>query len=163
VNSRRNTRAGLVPARTLSKLGGVAAALVLAAAPLPSLAATSAVTEAAPPAVPYDSGAGITDFYRARDGRPLWLAPRSGAAAQLMLGLLNSASVDGLDPDRFQVRKIAKALRDAGRGDPRAVNRAESMLSQAFVAYARELRQAPNIGIVYVDRELVPAPPSARQ
>jgi murein L,D-transpeptidase YcbB/YkuD len=156
-------RAGLVPARTLSKLGGVAAALVLAAAPLPSLAATSAAAGAARPAVSYDSSAGITDFYRAHDGRPLWLAPQSGAAAQRMLGLLNSASVDGLDPNRFEVRKLAKALRDAGRGDPRAVNRAESMLSQAYVAYARELRRPPNIGIVYVDRELVPAPPSARQ
>jgi murein L,D-transpeptidase YcbB/YkuD len=163
VNSMRSMRAGLVPARTLSKLGGVAAALMLAAAPLPSLAATSSVTGAARPAAPYDSGAGISDFYRARDGRPLWLAPQSGAAAQLMLGLLNSASVDGLDPNRYQVRRIAKALRDAGRGDPRAVNRAESMLSEAFVAYASELRRAPNIGIIYVDRELIPAPPSARQ
>ena len=30
------------------------------------------------------------------------------------------------------------------------------------MAYARDLRRAPNIAIVYVDRELVPAPPSAR-
>ena len=163
MNSMRNMRAGLVPARTVSRLGGVAAVLVLAAAPLPALAATSVAAGSVRQAVSYDSGAGIADFYRARSGRPLWLAPQSGAAAQLMLGLLDSASVDGLDPNRFPVRTIAKALRDAGRGDPRAVNRAEAMLSEAFVAYARELRSAPNIGIVYVDRELIPAPPSARQ
>ena len=136
---------------------------MLAAAPLPSFAATAATAAGtAQPAGFSDSRGGVAEFYRARDGRPLWLAPESGAAAQLMLGLLNSASIDGLDPDRFPVRRIADALRAARNGDRRAIGRAESMLSQAFVAYARELRQAPNIGIVYVDRELVPAAPSAR-
>jgi len=161
-------RAGLVPARIVTKLGGVAAAVVLAAAPLPSFAQSSALAAGATVAAPYnsgafDSGGGINDFYRARGGRPLWLAPQSGQAAQRMLGLLNSASVDGLDPRRYQVRKIAGALRAARNRDPRAVSRAEGMLSQAFFHYVRDLRRAPNVGIVYVDRELVPAPPSARQ
>jgi murein L,D-transpeptidase YcbB/YkuD len=108
------------------------------------------------------SGSEITDFYRARGGRPLWLAPQSHGAVQLLLGLLNSASADGLDPDRYQIAKIGDALRSAQRGDRRSVDRAEMLLSQAFVAYARDLRRAPNIDIVYVDRELVPAPPPAR-
>ena len=79
-----------------------------------------------------------------------------------MLGLLNSASVDGLDPERYQLAILTSALRSAQRGDRRSVERAEMMLSQAFVSYARDLRRAPNIDIVYVDRELVPTPPSAR-
>src|SRR5918993_5018933 len=153
----RVTRAGPGPARTFLKAGGVAAALVLAAAPLPASAAATAAPKVA--AVTND---GIGDFYRARNGRPLWLAPQAGNAAQMMLGLLNSASVDGLDPNRYQVRKIAGALQSARRGNARDVSRADAMLSQAFVAYARDLRQAPNLGIIYVDRELVPAPPSAR-
>ena len=136
---------------------------MIAAAPFPLSAATLAASGPAQQAVPYNSGAGVAEFYNARGGRPLWLAPQSGAAAQLMLGLLNSALVDGDDPNRFQINSIARALNDAARGDPRAVNRAETMLSQAFVAYARTLRNPPNIGVVYVDRELVPAPPSARQ
>ncbi|MGI8611818.1 MAG: L,D-transpeptidase family protein, partial [Sphingomicrobium sp.] len=126
--------------------------------PLPSFAAapTAAV------ATSLNSGSNIADFYRARGGRPLWLAPQSGAAAQRLLGLLNSASADGLDPNRFQVGELALTLRAAQRGDKRSVSRAEMMLSQAFVNYARDLRRPPNIDIVYVDRELVPAPPSAR-
>jgi murein L,D-transpeptidase YcbB/YkuD len=156
-------RAGMIPARTFQKLGGAAAGLMLAAAPLPSFAATPVVAAgAAKAAVAVSSGSEIADFYRARGGRPLWLAPQSGSAAQLMLGLLNSASADGLDPSRYQVTKVADALRAAQRGDNRSVARAEMLLSQAFVAYARDLRRAPNIDIVYVDRELVPAPPPAR-
>jgi len=157
----RDTRAGTSPARTFLRLSGVAAALVLAAAPLPSFAATS--TTAAAAQLTASHGAGVNDFYRARGGRPLWLAPQSGTSAQLMLGLLTSASADGLNPNRYQVRKIASALRAAGRGDLRAVSRAESMLSQAFVSYATDLRRAPSLGIVYVDPELRPVTPSARQ
>ena len=35
------------------------------------------------------------------------------------------------------------------------------MLSEAFVAYARDLRHDPRVGIIYVDPELRPTPPSA--
>ena len=161
--SKRILRAGPVPARTYFKLSGVAAGIMLAAAPLPSLAATPAAARPAPLAASSSNAAGIADFYRLRGGRPLWLAPQSGTAAQQMLGLLNSASVDGLDPNRYQVRQIADALRSAWGGDPRAVSRAEMLLSQAFAAYARDLRQPPNIGIIHVDRELIPAAPPARQ
>lgn len=160
----RTMRAGPLPARTFSTLGGVVAAVMLAAAPLSPLAASSArAAQAAPLATATNSSAGVADFYRARGGHPLWLAPQSGAAAQRMLALLNSTSIDGLDPRRYDVRTIAGALRDARRGDARAVNRAEMILSQAFVSYARDLRRPPGIGVVYVDRELVPVPPAARE
>jgi len=155
----RNLRAGFVPARSYSRIGGVAAACLLAAAPLPSWAASPALAAgAAPVAAPYASGPTIADFYQARAGRPLWLSPQSGAAAAAMLELLDSAAIDGLNPDRYPIRRAAKALRDARRGDTRA----ELLLSQAFVSYARDLRTAPNIGIVYVDRDLAPAPPTPR-
>jgi murein L,D-transpeptidase YcbB/YkuD len=35
------------------------------------------------------------------------------------------------------------------------------MLSSAFVTYARDLRHDPGVGVVYVDQELKPTPPSA--
>jgi murein L,D-transpeptidase YcbB/YkuD len=163
VISLRDTRAGTSPARAFLKISGVAAVLMAAAAPLPSVATPASTTGAAAQLSTSIGGAGVTDFYRARGGRPLWLAPQSGLSAQLMLGLLSSATADGLNPNRYQVRKIASALRAASRGDPRAVSRAESMLSLAFVNYARDLRSPPNIGIVYVDPELKPVTPSARQ
>ncbi len=156
-------RAGTSPARTLSELGGVAAAVVLAAAPLPAFAAPSATLAGSVQlTASTNSAARVADFYRARGGRPLWLAPESGAAAQALLALLDSAAIDGLNRDHYLPRNLAKVMRAAQRGDIRAVNAAETMLSQAFVRYARDLRKPPNIGIVYVDRELVPSPPSPR-
>ena len=37
------------------------------------------------------------------------------------------------------------------------------MLSRAFVDYARDLKHDPGVGIIYVDPELEPEPPSARE
>lgn len=162
MNSKRKARAGLVPARSFSRIGGVAAAFMLAAAPLPSFAAAPAVAAGgAQLAAPYSNGYGITDFYRARGGRLLWLAPESEAAAQSLIALLDSAAVDGLDRG-YLPRNLPRTMVAARRGDIRAVNQAETMLSQAFVAYARDLRKPPNIGIIYVDRELAPAAPSPK-
>ena len=152
-------RAGRRPARNFVKFGSLAAAIAVAAAPLPAAAASVAAAQSLGIARGGDS---ISDFYRARQGRPLWLAPASGMAAQRLLELLSEAEVDGLDPDRYQVRKLERAVRSAQGGKRAAVDRAELMLSQAFVAYARDLRRAPDIGMKYVDRELVPGPPLAR-
>jgi murein L,D-transpeptidase YcbB/YkuD len=156
----RTLRAGLFPARMFTKLGGVAVALAAVAAPLGTSGAAAAAV--APPAAAQRAGDDIQLFYRARGGQPLWLAPSSGPAAQQLVELLKNARADGLNPDHYQVKRLDQALRAAWGGDIRAVHRAETMLSNAFVAYARDLRRAPNIGIVYVDRELVPAPPPPR-
>jgi murein L,D-transpeptidase YcbB/YkuD len=155
----RITRAGPSPARTFVKLGAAAAALLFAAAPLPAIGPSPAAAAAAFAADPRASGS-IADFYRARGGRPLWLSPTSGAAAQILVSHLSTSAIDGVGRDRYRARRLAGALRDARRGDPRAVMRAEQMLSQAFVAYARELRRPVNVGMIYVDPELAPRAPS---
>ena len=116
---------------------------------------------AAPAAAVVDArsaAAEVDAFYRARGGARLWLAPGSGGAAQQLLQLISTAQLDGLDPRRYDARGVAKALRAAGRGDPRSVMRAEQALSQAFVAYAGDLARDPGVGIIYVDPELRPAP-----
>jgi len=141
-------------------LCSVAAGLALVAVPAPAiaspaLAATGATVAAAA------AGEGISDFYRAREARPLWLA--SPGAGEALVALLDNANVDGFNRDKYRIRQVSRALSAARSGDYRAVQRAEQMLSEAFVAYARDLRSAPDIGIYYVDRELVPRAPSARQ
>lgn len=142
---------GLLSAATALALAGMASSASAATPVAVSLAGAAS------------SSSAINDFYRARGARPLWLAQGSGAAAQHLLGLLESAEIDGLDPDRYQVRKLSNVMRSAWGGDRRAVERAEKMLSEAFVAYARDLRRAPDIGMIYVDRELAPTPWPARQ
>jgi murein L,D-transpeptidase YcbB/YkuD len=102
----------------------------------------------------------IASFYRARGGAPLWLSPKSGAAAQQLLSLLETAHADHLNPKRYNVRALSKALESAGRGDGASARRTDQMLSEAFVAYARDQRHDPG-GIIYVDPQLKPTPPSA--
>jgi murein L,D-transpeptidase YcbB/YkuD len=107
------------------------------------------------------AAADIDAFYRARGEAPLWLAPTSGAAAQQLLSLLSTAQADHLNPKRYDVRGLARAIADA-RSNPGAVPRADAMLSRAFVAYAQDQRHDPG-GIIYVDPELKPTPPSAAE
>jgi murein L,D-transpeptidase YcbB/YkuD len=102
----------------------------------------------------------ISTFYRERAGAPLWLAPTSGAAAQELISLLATAQADHLNPRRYNVKALTRALDDARGGDPGAMQRAEAMLSEAFVAYARDQKHDPG-GIIYVDSALRPTPPSA--
>src|SRR4051794_204058 len=109
----------------------------------------------------FDSSA-IADFYRSRGGAPLWFSPSAGNAARELVQLLASAQADNLNPNRYRVGNLAKAVSAASSGNPAAVQRAEVMLSQAFVAYVRDTHRDPNVGIIYVDSELKPQPPSPR-
>ncbi len=160
MNSLRVTCTGLVPVHLYRKLGGVAAGLALAAAPLSHAQAAPARAKpvaAAPAAAPRIS---VADFYRARQGAPLWLGKTSGDAAQQLFLMLSNARLDGLDPKNYRVTALQEALGKAWAGDKQAVLRADQLLSEAFVAYVRDLRRDPGLGIIYVDAELKPVAPS---
>lgn len=137
-------------------LGCAAAAIAVGVPAVLSIAPAHAAAQA------FDDGE-ISAFYRARGGAPLWFSPRSGAAAQQLLQLLSTAQADNLNPKRYNVRGLARAVQDAESGNPGAIQRADAMLSAAFVAYARDQKHDPGVGIIYVDPELKPQPPSATQ
>ena len=148
---------GRVRSITSFGLAGVAAAAVALGAPLAFAPSPAAAAARAP------SFAGeISAFYRARGGAPLWFAPGARGAPQQLLQLLATAQADGLNPKRYNVRGVQRAIADASGGNPASVQRAEMVLSSAFIAYARDLRHDPGVGVIYVDAELKPAPPSAR-
>jgi murein L,D-transpeptidase YcbB/YkuD len=147
---------GHAPVHFFRKLTMAAAALAVS---IPSVAAAA---PAAPSAVARPQGQGVADFYRARNGYPFWLAPTAGDAAQQLLTLLSTANLDGLYPDKYNVPALQQAL--AAARSPKAkkkdVDAAEQQMSDAFVAYVGDLMRDPNIGIVYVDAQLRPKPPS---
>jgi murein L,D-transpeptidase YcbB/YkuD len=146
-------RTGFLPVRQLSiALGAVA---VLAAAPISMPAAAEART-----AIPRDQG--VEDFYDARGQHLLWLRPGNLQAAQELLKLLETARYDGLDPDRYRTKAIAKALRRVTEGDQDDLRDADKLLSKAFVAYARDLRDAPPAGMEFVDPRARSGPPMPR-
>lgn len=145
---------GAWPLREIGKLGVAVAGVMLAALPVAPAGQAQAAAFAASS---FDSD--IAAFYRARGGAPLWFAPTSRTAAQQLLMLLGTARADGLNPGRYNVKGVARAIQAAQSGQPGAIQRGEVILSQAFVAYARDLRHDPGLGIIYVDPELRPTPP----
>jgi L,D-transpeptidase YcbB len=106
-------------------------------------------------------GQTIADFYAARDGRPLWL--RDGVDADQLLQYLRTADADGLNPNAYDVDRLAEAIRSAWGGSPSKVLKADMQLSQAFVAYVRDLKRVPTSGMIWVDPDLTPKVPNPRE
>ena len=154
MESLRNSCTGQAPVHFFGKLSGVAAGLALAAAPL-----SSAHAAPAPPHAQRAAAQSVADFYRARKNALLWLSPTAGDAAQQLIIALSNARADGLEPDRYRVAALQNAWREALNGDRRALERADRQLSEAFVAYVRDLRRDPG-GMIWVDPSLKPAPPT---
>jgi murein L,D-transpeptidase YcbB/YkuD len=146
---------GTLPLKSIIAAGGAVAALAIA---LPAVLGTAPATARTAAAGPLD--AEIADFYRSRGGAPLWFAPSAGPAAQQLLQLLASAQADHLNPRRYNVGALNRAIEGARTGNPAAIQRAEALLSAAFVTYARDLRHDPGVGVIYVDKELKPSPPA---
>lgn len=158
MTSLRTLCTGLAPVHFFRALGGVAAGIALAAAPL-----SAASARAAPAIAQQPLGQGVGDFYRARGDALLWLSPKAGSAAPILIEILKSAAIDGLDPARYRTDSLDAALRSvAGSNDRKALLRTDQMLSEAFAAYVRDIRRDPGIGTIYVDPSLKPVAPSPR-
>ena len=155
MKSMRDVRTGPKrPVRTFSVFAGALAFAVGAAAP-----AFAAPEASVPLAV---AGAKtVSDFYKSRDKRPLWLS-QQGRQAALLIDMLEDAEIDGLRPDKYRPDALRSAVTAAQSGNPKAVRRADMMLSEAFVGYVRDLRQPVDVGTIYVDQELRPFTPSPR-
>ena len=145
------------PVRTLSICAGALAfALGAAATTSPAIAAPNA-------AVPLTiAGAkGVSEFYKSRDKRPLWLS-QQGRQAALLIDMLASAELDGLNPSNYRVDELRDAVSAARSVNAKAIRRADMMLSEAFVDYVRDLRQPTDVGTIFVDQELRPSAPSTK-
>ena len=156
MNNLRKECTGRAPVHFYRKACGVALGILLGVAPL--FAATAAATPAA--AATPRSFQSANDFYRLRNGAPLWLAPQAGDAASQLISLLSTASIDGLNPDSYRVAALQQAVDQARSGKKKDVEAADRMLSDAFVSYVGELERDPGLGILYVDAALKPKPPS---
>ena len=103
----------------------------------------------------------IRAFYRAREYRPLWVRGSNlGPEAERLLELVETAHADGLDPSEYRPRALASVIDRARDGSPKALARAEMLLSRTFADYVRDVRYPRDVGMVYVDRELMPSQPN---
>jgi len=137
------------PVRIISIFGPVAAALALAVA-----------GPAAPASAATALGQGLQDFYKPRNGELVWLG-KPGRQVQLLMQMLGSSGLDGL-PGRYRLDVLQQALQAASSGDRKAMLRADTMLSGAFIDYVHALRTPADTGTLYVDKELKPKPPTDR-
>ena len=145
------------PVRTLSILAGALAAFALGAAGTsPAIAAPNAATP-----LTVAGAKGVSEFYKSRDKRPLWLS-QQGRQAALLIDMLASAELDGLDADNYRVEELRDAINAARSGNAKAVRRADMMLSEAFADYVRDLREPADVGTIFVDQELRPSAPSTK-
>jgi len=123
--------------------------LILAAALLCSVAPQPAFASGAPP---------ILDT-RAASG-PQWVTADQRAAMHL-IALLQSADLDGLDPQQFDVEGLQRGLAEAASGKLKKVDRANAAFDRALIAYATALRARPSTEWIINDQAAVPAVPSA--
>ena len=109
-------------------------------------------------------GETLERFYADRDDRPLWFGRygESDGDALALIDLIRGARIDGLDPDLYRPIDVERAVRAARSGQFNDINRADRMLSEAFVAYVRDLKRTPKVEMIWVDTPLLPASPTPR-
>ena len=93
--------------------------------------------------------------------RPQWISHDGQRPAQHLIGLLQSADLDGLDPKRFDIVALKRAVIAAESGGFAAADKANAMLDAALLSYVTALRAAPARDWIVNDREALPPPPSA--
>jgi len=112
------------------------------------------------PAEPVAAASSATQV-SAFSGRPQWVRDDGQRPAQLLIALLQSSELDGLDPKRFRVNSLKRAVMAAERGGFGAADEANDLLDEALVDYVKALRAAPTGDWIVNDRAAIPAPPSA--
>jgi len=135
----------------------VAASPAAAAAQPSARARADRPTESLADAIREEAGGAFKRFYAARGYRPLWVSGgRIGRQAEALLDDLDSARFDGLKPSSYKIEDLREAVGSARGGAPRAVARAELMLSAAFVRYVQDLRGGGRVRMIYADPTLKP-------
>lgn len=103
------------------------------------------------------AGGGLKRFYADRNFRALWVpGGRIGRAADTLVGFLQTAELDGLDADSYDIDNLREAITKARGGNPEAVARAELKLSKTFARYVRDQRRSRDERMIYAERGLKP-------
>jgi len=153
-------RVAFTPARWLQR---AALPLLLATAPtLPALAQAVDASAELSAELRQRGDTELHGVYAARGYRPLWITPGRtlDPAAQELIGLVDSAAIDGVDPTDLKLGELTAAVEQLSRdGSPAARARAELALSQTFVDYVRAMRRAPAAAMTYEHQTMRPAAP----
>ena len=142
-------------------LAAALSAASIAAAPAP--AAAQGWGDPLPAALKSTEAASreVRSFYASRGYRPLWF--RNGHFSHegdALLRLLDSAELDSVSTRRLKLDNLFSALRRSEDGSPKAIARAELLLSEAFATYVQAMRRTPGAQMRYASEALAPADPT---
>jgi murein L,D-transpeptidase YcbB/YkuD len=119
---------------------------------------TLAVDEDAPEADIADAHAvelppDVRDFYRSREGQPLWINGRGlNARGRAALDALRRSQTEGLNPDRYAIPMIESLADSAGDGDREA--RADRLRDIELLLTSRYLLHLEDLAIGAVEPQL---------
>jgi len=128
--------------------GAAFAALTVIAAP--AAAASSPELISSSPSFGQPEDQSISAFYAARSGAPLWLRGGDTAAANILIGILQRASLDGMSSGPLIAAQAQSLISRAQAGDAQAANEADHLLSVTWIRYVQAL-QTPPAGMTYAD------------
>lgn len=96
-------------------------------------------------------------FYANRGFRPLWVSSGEiGPQADELIGYLESADSDGLNPSSYHVEQLRGLVAAARKGGPSELAHTELALSAAFARYVRDQRRVKGVPVTYADPKLKP-------
>lgn len=101
----------------------------------------------------------VDAFMAVRHGAPVWFRDGGGEALTTLAQILRRAPLDGLPSGPGLANAVEAAARDAATGNPQAIDRADRVLSAAWLQYVAALR-APLPGLTYSDPALAPRVPN---
>ena len=152
------SRPHLMTSLLLRLIATISIVLASLAPATPSFAAVT--VKSVPAQIKSASGGKFRKFYKARGFLPIWSRKGTiGPEADQLIALLQTANLDGLNPQDYQPRALKEAVEEARAGTPNVIGRTELKLSKALFAYARDLRDPRSIRtgkIVYADARLTP-------
>ncbi len=126
----------------------------------PSQAATQNKMLTLSQAIGAEANGKLHDFYKQRSFRPLWLTNgQLGPSADRLITHMAASSLDGLDSGDYDLADLRQLITQARRGDVRARAHAEIKLSEAFVRFVTDMRDAEKIGMTYLDKSVRPKKP----
>ena len=105
----------------------------------------------------------VAAWLKTPGSRPTWIRDgRVRPEARQLIDLVRSAAIDGLDPAAYRLRALEAAVRRAAAGRASDIAKADFLLSQTLISFARDQRSVGRNDMAIADAAAIAPLPSAR-
>jgi hypothetical protein len=137
----------------------LAPAMLLGVHPVTAADLPPSIAGSGPNIAPTLANPEVDSFMAVRHGAPVWFRDGGAGAPTTLAQILRRAPLDGLASGPALADAVEAAARDAASGNPQAIDRADRILSSAWLEYITALK-ASLPGFTYSDPSLVPRVPN---